>query len=522
MPAQSANPPELITLSDWTQGVNQQTKSRSNIADQEVFWAENLFPTATGQLRAAWGPSAAIYTAPGGATILRMFFGRVNDTIGPTGLMFLSTGQIDQVQLNPPYTVTTLGAPVWQPQPPQYFASAKVWSPQQVGFTAGTPGGWVIGSPQGLYAWDGTNLTSPGQPAPLWLTGGATTTMPSGLPGIYAMEVWQSRLWVAGKTVISFSAPGNGADFSTADGGGSFGYQGDQLVITYTDLEAAGGFLYVYGDSMINNISNIALTGTGTPTAPLTTVFYNFNIDPQVGQRFNRPVGCWSHQQTMYCGDGIYVLQGNNTLQISQKMAQLYASMNSSVFLPTMAPAHIFGTRWMLCLAMLTDPTGVTRPIMMCWNGQTWSLASQRYNLTNIGTYEEGSLLTPYGTNGTSLYQLFAQPDPQLQKILLTKAYKGPHALTIKNFKRAYVEMRDYGSGTPGVSITGVARTGGGGIPNGAEDVGFQISPGGYDIVPQPLAGGGMWTALDLFSYAPDFAIEAIYLGFEDRTLFGA
>ena len=89
-------------------------------------------------------------------------------------------------------------------------------------------------------------------------------------------------------------------------------------------------------------------------------------------------------------------------------------------------------------------------------NNEFWSVASQNLELTNIGAYEQDSTITPYGTDGTSLYQLFAKPDPTLPKILQTKFLRGTaiKQLTIKNWKRLFLEFSDkFGLG--GVSLTG-------------------------------------------------------------------
>ena len=200
-----------------------------------------------------------------------MFFGFYGNTTpqfsapppGRYGWMFLSNGHVHEVDLDE-QTVTDVGQ-IWEPIGPQYWASAKVWRPQFYGNMQGQGGGVLFGSPQGLYAWDGT-LYPPGSPAPDWLTDQQETdpgpniyTMPIGLPGIYCMEVYQSRLFVAGKDVISFSAPSNGADFSTTDGGGSFGYFGNKLTYVFNDLAASSGYLYVYGDSSIDLIANVQL-----------------------------------------------------------------------------------------------------------------------------------------------------------------------------------------------------------------------------------------------------------------------
>jgi hypothetical protein len=560
MPAQSSNQPQILTLDDWQVGLNQQAR-RASIEDEAQWWNENLFAIGKGNLRSCWGPSAPIYTAPSGTTILRIFFGFYGNQTPPfsapppgrMGWMFLSNGNIDEVDLDT-RQVTTI-PDVWEPISPFWWASAKVWRPRWVGHDPGEIGGVLFGSPKGLYAWDGSTLSVPGGPAPLWLTNADTTpfptstTMPVGLPGIYTMEVYQNRLFVAGKNVISFSAPGNGADFNDIDGGGSFGYFGDKLVYTYTDLAASAGFLYCFGDSSTDVIANLQMINQGTQTVPVFLTQFNYsNVDPQVGHGFARPVGRWgrafviANGAPLVGGDisearahrgGIYLMFGSQAEIIGEKTTNVYITLDVSDYYPTFAPATIFGQRVMLMNGRFTDPWGRVRSLLLMWHGQQriaqglqrqhWSVASQNLELTNIGTYEQDSVLSPYGTDGTHLYRLFSRPDPALPKRLSTKAFRGEElqSLTIKNMKRVYLELHDHTGG--GVSVTGTLTTRGGGIPNGSEDLGFELVPGEmYGIKPWPVSGAGINGAIDLESIAPDFTIERLQVASEDRTLYGA
>jgi hypothetical protein len=557
MPVQSDNAPEIVTLEQW-RGLNQQSR-RASIDDQEEWWNENLFGVGPGNLRSCWGHGPVIYTAPSGTTILRIFFGYIGTgnaalgTPGPgqafgapppgrLGWMWLSDGTIDQVDLDSQEITHVGGAgrKIWNAIAPQYWGSTKVWRPQWVGHTVGEEGGVLFGSPEaadqssgGLYAWDGTTLYAPGSTAPDWLTDNVTgvdppTTMPWGLPGIYTMEVFKERLWVAGKDVMSFSAPSNGADFSTANGGGSFGYFGDRLTYSFMDLCSAAGYLYVYGDSSTDLISNLQLTGQGTTSSPYITNFVYSNVDPQVGHRFPRPVGRWGRYMTLYNGAGIYLMYGGDAQVIGEKVTNVYNTLDTSLYLPTMAPATMFGFRVMLCNGRFTDPWGVTRNLLLMWHGsiqgqEFWSIASQDLELTNIGSYEQDSVITPYGTDGTNLYQLFAQPDPALKKHLSTKALKGqgPSQLAIKNIKRVFLELHDNDGG--GVSLTGTVSTRGGGVPNGTQDISFEIPPGQiYGLEPQAVSCMGILGAIDLESVSPDFTLERLHIAIEERTLFGA
>ena len=557
MTIQSDNPPQPLTIRQW-RGLNQQSP-RASIDDNEEWWNENLFAIGPGNLRSCWGPGPPLFKAPTGTQIVRTFFGFYGNQTPPfgspppgrMGWMFLDNGDIAEVDLDT--LRVTIIPNVWLPLPPFYWASAKVWRPRFVGNEPGEIGGVLFGSPLGLFAWDGVTLSGPGDPAPDWLTnfsvtGTGSTTMPTGLPGIYAMEVFQERLWVAGKNVLAWSAPMNGSDFDANDGGGAQGYFGDKLIWTYMDLAASAGYLYVFGDSSTDVISNVQLQGQGTLTSPYVTQFNYSNLDPQIGHGFPRPVGRWRRYFNTCNGQqlgqepfdpgttpipdrgAIYVLIGADYQQISAKVTGLWNSVDITRYYPTFAAATMYGFPVQLLNGRFTYPFGVTRSMILMWHGREgqaqggfWNVASQNLELTNIGTYEDNSVLNPYGTDGTYLYRLFFSPDPALPKRLSTKSYRldGPSGLTIKQWKRLYMELHDnYGEG---IEISGTLRTRGGGIPNGAEDVNFAMPAGKrQDIVPWPTASAGMEGELDLISYSPDFTIERIDATFEERTLFGA
>lgn len=532
-------------------GLNQQAP-RGSIGDDEEWWNENLFKVGQGNLRSCWGRGPPIYTAPSGKKILRMFFGFIGyptpqfaapgpSNGGRLGWMFLSDGTVDQVDLDL-QTVVHLGQ-IWQPISPQYWASAVVWRPRFFGSVQGQNGGVLFGSPQGLYAWDGQTLSSPGDQAPDWLTDQAETApgsppggyqMPVGLPGIYCMEVYQSRLFVAGKDVIAFSAPSNGADFSTTDGGGSFGYFGNKLTYSFMDLAESSGYLYCFSDSAIHIIANVNLAGSGTPQSPYVTNLQFQNLDPQIGQRFPRPVGRNGRYLQMFNGAGMFELRGGETIQIGYKTQQVYDTLDTSLYLPTMAAATMFGQHVLLCNGRFKDPWGRVRSMMLMWHPMRgegdgtpfWSVASQGLELTQIGNYEQDSIITPYGTDGDSLYQLFAAPDPTLIKKLSTKYLRGGMTdnkdyLSLRNWTRLFLEFDDhYGRG---VAFTGKITTSAGGIPGGVKDVGFQLTPGaGYAFEPQPIESAGIAGAIDLESLSPDFSIERLHIASQKRTLFGA
>lgn len=563
MAIQSDSDVTFIPITEW-HGLNQQSP-RASIDDQEEWWNENFFSIGPGDMRALWGPSEPIYKAPDGVQILRIFFGFYGNQTPPFGApppgrmgwMFLSNGNIDEVDLDT-RRITTIPN-VWEPITPYYWASAKVWRPRWVGHEPGEVGGVLFGSPLGLFAWDGANLSGPGDPAPDWLTGADVTglgpftmPLPGDLPGVYAMEVYQQRLWVIGKNVLSWSAAQNGADFDPTDGGGSAGYFGDKLTWSYMDLQQSAGYLYIFSDSSTDLINNVTQIGQGTLENPFVTQFNYSNLDPQIGHGFPRPVGIWRRYFNTCNGlqlgmqpsptatpnpdrGAIYLLRGGQYQQISSKVTNIWNSIDISHYFPTFAAWTIYGNNVQLLNGRFTDPFGTTRSLLLVWHGSEgeqnlpqpfWSIASQNLELTNIGTYSENSVNSPYGTDGTYLYRLFQQPDPALPKRLSTKSFRGlgrdpTSAMTIKQWRRIYMEIIDFFA--DGVEIRGELKTRGGGIPNGSEDIGFELPAGKlHDIVAWPVASAGMEAELDLISYSPYFTIERIDGMVEERTLFGA
>jgi hypothetical protein len=293
------------------------------------------------------------------------------------------------------------------------------------------------------------------------------------------------------------------------------------------DLRQSAGYLYVYGDSSTDMVSNVQLTGSGTPEDPFTTNFNYQNIDPQVGHRFPRPVGRIGRYMTLYNGAGIYLMQGGDAENIGEKTTNIYVTLDTSLYLPTMAPATIFGFKVMLCNGRFTDPFGVTRNLLLMWHpvqgNPFWSVASQGLEITHIGAYEQDSIITPYGTDGTNLFQLFAQPDATLVKRLSSKfiAGGGNAKLSIKNFKRVYAEVHD--NAGSGVTLTGGLTARGGNVPGGIEDISFELTAGQlHDIIGHGVSGAGIQCAVDLQSISPDFTLERLHVAADERTLFGA
>lgn len=531
MPLQSAEPPELVVLSQW-KGQNNQA-ARTAIDDQELAWCENLLPIGPGNLRSLWGKGATLASAS--STTVVSMSGWASAASGAHILAFFANGGGVDIKLSDGTTTT--------------WASGKFWS--GAAYALPIPvvqwgsAGVAILAPLGMFAWDGSALTAPGSAAPTWLTDGATTNLYQPIsPAIwqvFAGESYEGRLWYeetgTNGSLYGWSSPGNGADLSGSVGSGTAIPTDPFLVASLKSIVQGSGFLYVIGDNSIN-----AINGVNTGGTPPVTTFTYANVDPQVGALITQQPVRFGRAMAIFNSGGVYALYGGAAELSSEKIQSLIESVTTSSLTPTMALALIHGVKCVLSLVKTTDIFGVTRNMILGWTGQSWFIASQEVNLTLICTSQIGSNATVYGTDGTNIFQLFAAPSPTLTKRITTKLYGGKVPIVEKNISRLYLQAQDI-TGT-GLSFSGTFST-----ERGSQNITVSPPPSylnwtnasgaaiawtnssgatlawtlpALSFVGIPLASWGMNFAADLQSTSEDFSLQQMVFGYHDRTLYGA
>jgi hypothetical protein len=275
--------------------------------------------------------------------------------------------------------------------------------------------------------------------------------MPSGISG-NAISIFQSRVFIENGAQTQISAPQNGANFATAQGGTSFFSTDSFLKSQYSKAYQSNGFQYLIGDSSINVISNIQTGGS-----PTETTFNNQNVDPQMGSIWKDTVQPFGRGIMFANPSGIYALYGGAAEKVSDKLDGLFANANFTTTTPTAGVATLFGVRVFLFNFNTIDLNGVRRNLMALWDGKKWFLASQPLVPIFIGTQEINSVLTIWGTDGTNLFQMFTTPSVTLSKILQTKLWSGDSYLVVKQALRNYCLGTDF-SGN-GFSLSGTLDT---------------------------------------------------------------
>lgn len=379
---------------------------RPGIDDKKAAWFDGFMPLARRNLRTMYGVSTAIYTASGTSIV---FFDFVNIGTTPYAIVFQSDGSIESVNTNTGSS-NRIAAP------------GTILNPAQlnVGLTQYGSKYAIIVSKQtnGYFIWDGTTFYPPGASF-----GGGT--IPTAISGT-AVEIYSGRVWIANGPVITFSTPGSVIDFSSGNGGGNFTSSDSFLRVSFIQLKQTNGFLYLIADSSVNYISGVQTSGS-----PPVTTFTNQNADPEVGTPWPNTVDVFSRNILFANAFGAHVSYGGAVTKISEPLDGVYNTVpNFGNLIPSGAKAIIFGKKcWILLLPIIDPVTGQQVNKLLITRdppGKMWWASSQEVNLIYIEAQEINSILTAWGTDGNSIYQLFAQPSIGFTKTAQSKLWDKP------------------------------------------------------------------------------------------------
>ena len=391
-------------------------------------------PTGTGAVIIVTSASGGILTG------LKVVSGGANYTApvvtftGGGGSNAAAAVTISQGVLSGPVPISLGGGYIGNPTP--YFLSATGAGAQATAVV-------VNGQVTITITAGGQGYTSPTYYALADGDGPAAATvqaMPFGVSGT-AIEVYKSRVWITngrafvagfgtaqatGRTI--FSASGSPVNFG--GDGGAFPATDSFTSIGYMNLKQVNGFLWLIGDNSLNYISNVTTSTTGTP--PVTTaLFSNINADPQTGSLWPSSVQVMGRRLVYANGYGIFVSDGGAATKVSEALDGIYYTRPDAV--PQIlsdwpaAVSDIYGRRTYCLLYPIVDPiTNNPVNIILCWDGRRCFTTRQRVPLIFIATLSAASQETAWGTDGTSIYQLFFATSNNFTKTLQSKLYANP------------------------------------------------------------------------------------------------
>ena len=260
-------------------------------------------------------------------------------------------------------------------------------------------------------------------------TGGAITAVLTAVPsGGTAVATYSGRVWVASGRTIAFTAPNANNDFSSINAGGSFIMSDETLHSTITGLIPANNYLYIFGTSSIDIVSDVSVVSGATVMSRSNLTASVGTSDPYSLSAYYR--GIWF--STPY---GFYALYGSTTSKASDDLDGALSLLNSSM---PVSSGSVMVNKILLqsFLFKYNDPAVGARSLLALFFDKKWYFSSQGSSLSMIATSLVGGQPTLYGTDGVSLYKLFSDTVSLINQTIVTKLWDmGKPILNKQSFK---------------------------------------------------------------------------------------
>ncbi len=282
------------------------------------------------------------------------------------------------------------------------------------------------------------------------------TDFSSGVIGGTSIATYATRVWIGKNRTIYVTDVDSYNSFGGA--GTNFTINDAYLHNTITCLVAANNYLYIFGDTSIDALSNVAVSATTGLTS-----FSRINITTSVGTSAPSSVFGYYRGLVFYHASGIYLLAGATPEKISEKISGIIRNVTAATQMTAVGCAVL--VQGELCIAMqlfiadVFTQGGTIRPIVVLYFRGRWWVYSFYFNVTTpaMVSISVGGVLTLYAWGGSpgnapTLFQAFSGAlSPWL---VLTKLWDGGAALSEKQPVNAAIAGVLTSTGSSGVTFT--------------------------------------------------------------------
>lgn len=391
-------------------GVNVQSP-RNCIGDNELAWCENAMPFSPGNLKTVETyldigvDFSTIYTMTAYIAAVPYLFG-------------FASGKLYVVNLTS-QALTTITVSDW---------SASVPVTQAIAYTSsnGVQGILIVG-PNGYYDY---NITS---------TGSVTRIA---VDAEFTIASYAGRVWVANtNNTVQFTDVASYNSFGGA--GGSFLIQDSYIGAGITALFSAFGFLYIFGASSIDQLSNVQVTSG-------TTSFTRTNIVTTIGVESPSSLVVYNRALMFATNYGLYALSGATPTKISDPIDGLFEPDGGGLGQTPSCGSlvTIFGVQCVCWILQIIDRyttlygTNTTRNLIIVFAKGKWFFLYPGFDFAcmcslngdgNTGATDESNALFGTRASNGELYQMACDlGGTAAQHFIRTKLWDGGQMLFIK------------------------------------------------------------------------------------------
>ena len=246
--------------------------------------------------------------------------------------------------------------------------------------------------------------------------GGSNATIAATINNTPNVDIasFSGRVWIAAGRQVYYSAAGTYNDFTSVSAGNIILTDSTLHGILYK-LLAANNFLYLFGDDSINVFSDVRVQTNGT------TLFTNTNVSASVGSKRANAIFPYFRSVLFLNDYGVYALVGSTTSKISDPLDGVFPNIDFTY--PIYAGQVLINN--ILCSAFNfryydAEFSKSYRYIQAVFFEKKWFFTSQGNTLQYITSAPVGGKINLYGTDGSALYQLYANNTANVTSIIQT------------------------------------------------------------------------------------------------------
>lgn len=339
------------------------------------------------------------------------------------------------------------------------------------------------------------------------------------------------RVWVASGRTLYYSAADSATDFTSVSAG--------NLTLTDSTLRgnikaivSANNFLYIFGETSINIISDLRVTSDGT------TLFTNTNVSASIGTGRTDAIFPYFRSLLFMNDYGMYALVGSTTSKLSDPLDGIFPYIDFS--LPITGGQVLVNN--ILCAAFnftYNDPTtspATPRQVQAIFFDKKWFIASQG-SIDYVASVPVAGTIRLYGVADKDLYQLYGDDTAQINSTIRTALMPLNDPIRTKQALKFGVEATlsqsatfnitvdsEIGSSPSYVLSNNIQWLNNAGqvitwTNNSAQTIGW-LQSSGYFLYKSDAQQYGKYLGLTLTSSDPEFVVNTFELEHELRVRF--
>lgn len=225
------------------------------------------------------------------------------------------------------------------------------------------------------------------------------------------VATFSGRVWVASGRTLYYSAADSATDFTSVSAG-SLTLSDSTLRGNIKAIVSANNYLYIFGETSINIISDLRVTQEGT------TLFTNTNVSASIGTGRTDAIFPYFRSLLFMNDYGMYALVGSTTSKLSDPLDGLFPNID---FTQPITGGQVLVNN-ILCAAFnftYNEPGEAPRQVQALFFDKKWFITSQGA-LNFVASVPVEGTIRLYGVANKDLYQLYGDSTAPINSMIQT------------------------------------------------------------------------------------------------------